>query len=879
MLGLPAAEFVPGFSATPSLSYSTYFGGSGSDIVTSVAVDGIGTLYLAGYTNSIDLPKADVVHGSLGPGSCGGGENTYPCFDAFVAKVDPTGQRLLYIAFLGGSGDDFATSVAVDSGGSAYIAGYTNSLDLPAASAFQTDHAGASCGAGGGAPSCFDSFVAKLNPAGTSWIYATYLGGSGDDLAQAIAVDEAGNAIITGTTTSEDFPTRQALQPEWRGGATESFVAKFDAAGSRLAFASLLGGSGDDFSTSLALDGAGGIYLAGTTNSPDLAASPGPQPGYAGGTCGALASTFPCFDAFVAKVAPDGAALDYLTYLGGTGGDYAYGIAVDLLGRATVAGSTTSQDFPVTFGAFQITGGGNDVEAFVTRLDPAGHTLVYSTYLGGGGPDSAAGVAVDPDGRTVIVGTTWGSDFPAVNSAQASPGGFYDAFLAVMNEAGTALEFSTRLGGAGHEKCHGVALDRFANAYMVAETFSTDYPSVRALQPLYGGGGFDGVVTKVALGPTAVLDSSSSRIDFEPQLVGTRSDPQSVLLTNIGGGELVVESVEASGEFKASSDCATLAPGATCDLSLVFAPTLEGSRAGSVTIEHNGLGGVLQLDLSGVGTAPEIRLSAGNIAFDSQLVGTESGPRVIMLSNPGTAPLVLSRINVTGDFGQSNDCPLSIPVGGSCSIRIVFSPTTSGDHEGALSVTNHLPEETRQALLTGRGSDFSLASSPAKIAIAAGESATFTVAAIPLGGLRETVAFACTGVPRAASCSLSQLQISLDGSTPSEVKATVSTTSRGTAAPHYPEPAWPVLLAALVLVLLPATAIKCILNRPPSFRWSLGYSFMMALALLVSACGGGGGSSQPPIVSQGTPAGSYVLTVTATCGSVSRGSSISLIVR
>jgi hypothetical protein len=350
------------------------------------------------------------------------------------------------------------------------------------------------------------------------------------------------------------------------------------------------------------------------------------------------------------------------------------------------------------------------------------------------------------------------------------------------------------------------------------------------------------------------------------------------LLTNIGGGELAVESVEASGDFELLSDCTTLAPGASCELSLVFIPTLVGSRQGAVTVVHDGLGGVLQIDLSGIGIAPEIRLSAESVSFDPQLVGTESEPQVIMLSNPGTAPLELSGIKVIGDFAQSNDCPSNIPVGGSCSIRVVFSPAAAGNHEGALSVTNHLPEETREALLTGRGSDFSLASSPAEIAIAAGESATFTITATPLGGLQEVVALACTGAPKAASCSLSPMQVSLDGSTPAEVKVTVSTTARGAAATRYPVLRWPVLFAVLVLVLLPATAITCLLNRPPSLRWSLGFSYMIAFALLASACGGGGSSFQPLIVSQGTPAGSYVLTVTATCGSVSRSASISLVV-
>lgn len=867
---MPAA-----IAAGVPLAYSTYFGGSSSDIVTAVTADAAGNLYLAGYTNSADLPQAGPTLSSPTPGACGGDENAYTCFDAFIAKLDPTGQRLIFLAYLGGSGDDYATSIAVDGNANVYITGYTNSVDLPTTSAVQPTHAGDVCGPEAGP--CFDAFVAKLNSDGSSWTYVTYLGGGGDDLAQAIAVDGAGSAVITGTTTSRNFPTRRALQSDWGGGETESFIAKFGSSGLQLEFATYLGGSGDDFSTGVVLSAGGDIYLAGYTNSPDLRVTDSLQPADAGGICGALESTFPCFDAYVARLAPDGSTFKYMTYLGGTGGDYAKGIAVDGTGVATVVGMTTSQDFPVTFGAFQTAGGGSQTDAFVARLGPSGTSLIYSTYLGGKGPESAEAVAVEAGGRAFIAGTTYGGGFPVMNPSGAA-GGFYDVFLAVLNEDGTGLDFSTKLGGAGNDKAHGVALDRFGNAYLAVETFSTDFSTARALQPNYGGGAFDGAIAKFALGEFPVLHAVPSSIDFGKQHVETRSDPHSVVFTNIGAGELDMESFETSGDFEVSGECASLAPGGSCSIELVFAPWSKGQQAGLLNVIHNGLGEMAQLELTGEGIAPEIHLSAGAVHFDRQLVGTESGPQDIALTNSGTAALKLSEIRTTGDFIESNDCPSTIPVDGRCTIHVTFSPTMPGDRSGSLAVANSLPEETRLALLTGSGTDFDLITPKEEIAVSAGGSATVAIKIAPGGGFSESVSLACAGVPKAATCSFSQQQIVLDGLNAAEVKVTVSTTARSLVFPPLLPPARPIFPVEVFLLLVPIGLGMHVINPINRRRWSPGLALVMALLLWVAACGGGGNSASPP-AGRGTPAGTYALTLTATSGGVSKSSTIPLVVR
>jgi hypothetical protein len=315
----------------------------------AAAVDAEGNLLLAGYTNSRDLPAAEQRFERVKASACGSSGDTYSCFDVFVAKLDPTGQRLLSVALLGGSGDDFATSIAIDEAGNATIAGYTNSHAFPVVNGAQSTPGGGSCGTAQQPQPCFDSFVAKLNADGTEWTYITYLGGSGDDLANSIAVDVAGNAVIVGTTTSLDFPVFGKESKGWHDGATDCFVAGIDPAG-RLVFSSVFGGTGDDFASSVALDRATAIYFAGFTNSVDFSFPAGPQPAFAGGTCGALDSTFPCFDAFVARLVPNTSEIDFLKYIGGTVGDYANAIALDSSGGDYCCWHDYFQGFPGNFG-------------------------------------------------------------------------------------------------------------------------------------------------------------------------------------------------------------------------------------------------------------------------------------------------------------------------------------------------------------------------------------------------------------------------------------------------------------------------------------------------------------------------------------------------
>jgi uncharacterized repeat protein (TIGR01451 family) len=376
--------------------------------------------------------------------------------------IDPV---LSYSTLLGGSGFDSATAMAVDSAGSAYVAGFTDSYDLPAVSPEQNFNAGGN-----------DVFVAKLNPSGKCLVYCTYLGGRGDDRAYGIAVDASGSAYVTGTTASTNFPVHNALQSSLAGGRN-AFVAKLNAAGNMLVFSTYLGGNGSDTGYGIALDGSGNAYIVGDTTSINFQAS-GVQKGYHGAQ-----------DAFVAKIGADGSRLLYSTYLGGGNTDHGAAIAVDSGGSVYVTGSTWSTDFPVANALQSSNAGGQD--AFLARLSADGNTLLFSTWLGGSGgtvayPEAGQAIALDGQGNAYVTGVTSSPDFPRLHALQSARGGFTDAFVSKVSASGV-LAYSTYLGGSGVEMGNAIVVDSGGGAFVAGYTYSTDLPVVNAIQPVMAG--------------------------------------------------------------------------------------------------------------------------------------------------------------------------------------------------------------------------------------------------------------------------------------------------------------------------------------------------------------------------------------------------------
>ena len=313
--------------------------------------------------------------------------------------------------------------------------------------------------------------------------YSTYLGGSGADLGNAIAVDGLGNVYVTGQTTT-NFPTTNPFQAD-NGGGVDVFVTKVNAAGSARVYSTYLGGAGDDFGYGIAVDSAGNAYVTGYTKSANFPTTASPIQGTHGGGTG---------DAFVTKLNASGTALLYSTYLGGSGDDVGHGIAVDSSGNAYVAGDTGSANFPTTNPLQPNNGGG--VDGFVTKINAAGSARVYSTYLGGALTDAVFGIAVDGSGNAYLTGTTGSTDFPTKNPIQMNNGGADDVFVTKINTAGSALVYSTYLGGLGFDRGNAIAVDGAGNAYVTGQTNSTDFPTTSPLQP-NNGGAIDAFVTKI----------------------------------------------------------------------------------------------------------------------------------------------------------------------------------------------------------------------------------------------------------------------------------------------------------------------------------------------------------------------------------------------
>jgi hypothetical protein len=403
--------------------------------------------------------------------------------------IDPP-VVLSYSTYLGGSSEDQGLGIAVDANGNAYVTGATTSTNFPtAAGAFQTTFAGA--------------FVTKLNPAGSALVYSTYLGASGAGGSAGIVVDATGNAYVTGRTTSTDFPTTPgAFQTTFGGGDSDAFVTKLDPTGSALVYSTYLGGSGSEGGAGIAVDAAGNAYVTGGATSTNFPT-----------TTGAFQTTFASTasynaDAFVTKLDTTGSALVYSTYLGGSDYDGGTGIAVDAAGNAYVTGGTISTNFPTTAGAFQRALASTFsfvADAFVTKLNPTGSALVYSTYLGGGSSEIGSGIAVDAGGNAYVTGQTESFDFPTTPGAfqPVAPNSLYDAFVTKFDATGSALVYSTRLGGSSNDVGYGIAVDADGNAYVTGGTFSDDFPATPgAFQALHVGG-WDAFVTK--LHPTGSL--------------------------------------------------------------------------------------------------------------------------------------------------------------------------------------------------------------------------------------------------------------------------------------------------------------------------------------------------------------------------------------
>ncbi len=455
------------------IGYSTFLGGSGDDHATAIAVDSDRNIYVAGNTNSPDFPTKGGVRPSIAGGR-----------DLFVAKLNPAGSEVLFSTFLGGSRDETGRpEIAVDSRGDVYVVGSTQSTDFPTTP-------GAPQRTFGGGPA--DAYVVKLSGDGARLLFATFLGGEGGDQGNGMAIDPMRDIYVGGATSSTRFPvTSGAFQSSLRS-SRDGYVAKLRVDPPGVVYATYFGGTNETLGLELAVDAAGAAYLTGRTLATDLPTTPGAlQTRFAGAGSGDLRLG----DGFVAKFHPEGTALVYSTYLGGSSGESPEAIAVDATGAAHIAGLTYSTDFPATAGSFQPRHGGGDADNFVAKLSPTGDRLEFATYLGGTNSEQANAIAVDRLGNIHVSGTTSATNFPTTSDALSrSIRGANDAFVSIISGDGSRLLYSTYLGGTApsggpQDNLWAMAVDAAGNTYVAGQTRSSDFPvTAGAVQSSLRGG-------------------------------------------------------------------------------------------------------------------------------------------------------------------------------------------------------------------------------------------------------------------------------------------------------------------------------------------------------------------------------------------------------
>lgn len=483
----------------PVLTYSTYLDQTGNGSANAIAVDGQGNIYITGNTTSATgFPTVNALQ------TTNHGHN-----EAYVMKLNANGSALIYSTFLGGSEEDRGDGIAVDSQGNAYVIGCTTSFDFPTSNPLQATFYGGStetslkewCQNG-------DAFVAKLNPTGSALVYSTYLGGHDSDVGIGIAVDTAGNAYITGGTFSTDFPTTANAFQAVNHGAMDAFVAKLSADGSAFVYSTYLGGSAGftspwPFSNGeagygIAIDSSGNAYVGGVTGSADF---PTTSSAFQR-VCVSCNFQIGFVSGFVTKLNPDGSSLFYSTFLGGSYGARIHALVVDASGSVYVTGGADglpgSTDFP-TLNPVQATFSPN-WDAFASKLNADGSGLVYSTLLGGNGWEFGEGIAVDLSDSAYIIGSTNSTDFPTVNALQASYNGDVDVVVFKLSASGSALVYSTYLGGGLAERGADIFVDSSGSAYVTGLSCSQSESPFPTVNPLFATntGGCDAFISKIA---------------------------------------------------------------------------------------------------------------------------------------------------------------------------------------------------------------------------------------------------------------------------------------------------------------------------------------------------------------------------------------------
>ena len=694
---------VPSYDATkpliidPTLVTSSFLGGSGlsGDLANAIANDSTGT-YVTGQTTSVDFP------GRVLFPQAQGSFFFFFFFDTFVTKFNPAGNQLVYSDIIGGASfnsGDGGSGIGVDGSGSAYVVGTTAASNFPTVNPFQATF---------GAP--FETaYLFRLSTDGSSLLFSTFFGGrnsSDDNHGNGIFVEPVGNAYVVGDTTSPNFPTLNPIQGTLNG-FKNAFVAEFNPSG-QLINSTYLGGSSSDVANAVAVDSTHRAYVTGLTSSSDF-------PGVTGGFQPTLSGSQ---NAFVTRFNSASSAIEYSTYLRGTNDTSAgNGIAVDSSFNAYVAGQTSSTTFPLQ-GAAQSTFGGSGVmHAFITKFNPTGTALVYSTLLGGESNDFATAIAIDGASppNAYVTGVTQSTAFNLVNPMQAALAGGMDAFITRLNGTGSSFDYSTYLGGMGSDQAEGIAVNPSnENAFIAGVTNSPNFPVLGAFQSTLLNNTGNAFVAEISPTNPTTVTLFPPAFSFGTIGIGQTSFTEPVTLSNYSGATITVNTISLTGanagDFAQTNTCGTLpaalANGASCIINVTFSPTAQDLRTATVSVDDTGTGTPHTMSVSGIGSVPEISLSKTSIDFGPSSPLNYPTFNSVQITNTGGVPLHISSIQFSGTNASeftTSSCIVTLAPGGTCFVSISFIPTAVGARSASMLINSDAAGSPQILPLTGTG--------------------------------------------------------------------------------------------------------------------------------------------------------------------------------
>jgi hypothetical protein len=629
--------------------------------------------------------------------------------------IDPV---LIYSTYLGGSGDDEARAIKVDSAGNVYVGGYTDSTDFPLATLGSLP---------AGSPHVF---VAKLDPSGSTLLYSDFIGGSNQDYGYALALDASNNVVVTGTTSSYDFPVVNAYQATYPG-SSNGFLTKLSSDGSALLYSTYLGGNGVDIPSSVAVDYNNNAVIAGYTSSTNFPVSNAYQPTVspnAGGMFG--------WYGFVTKFTADGSSLAYSTYFGGSsnvayncGGSPCWGqpsttissMALDSAGNVYLGGVTNTYDLPVTPGSYQSTNvtQQNALVSFVSKLGSAGN-LVYSTYFyeSSGLLTDIQAIAVDSGGSVYATGQAISDGtFPITTTTICDPSVYGPScsygFVTKFNANASMLEYSTFLGPNNLAFLSSIVLDSSNNAYVSGVTSSNSFATVNAIEPYTGGN--DLFLAKLDTGGATQIWAT---------YVGGSADENSAGLAIDSSNNLYLAGTTTSADFP-------FTPGAF--------QGVYGGNTDSVVLKI------------APASSASVSLNPDSLDFAASDIGSTGSPQTVLLRNMGSAALAISSITAAGDFAESDNCGVSVQAAGNCSVSVTFSPTAAGLRNGTIQISDSAQGSPHVIALSGFANGATATFSPTSV--------TFPTTPVGSSSAAQSVSLSNLGN---ATLNVSNIQVSGD---------------------------------------------------------------------------------------------------------------------